>query len=284
MLLGFWVVTDQPNPKGERFPLCPQPPSPNLPVSDSLNAKLSFSARHLFWALECSGSEISFQWSQTCRAHMPPTLPPSVHSASCSPHVLSRSVSVWLILLSCCVHSYLSMFVCLSSFVSGCVCVCRPFVLCLNLSSSFPLFMTVSLSSFTLHVLSGPLGVRVCVFPLYSPPPAPCLFVSLCLCSCLSPALCPTLPCAGLQHSAECMHWTERNQKTGVSPSTQPCTISMPLKVTFALLASVSSLAKQRGWTSRSLCGGQFLSLSLSFLVAQPTQFSKASASLFPKI
>lgn len=260
MLLGFWVVTDQPNPKGERFPLCPQPPSPNLPVSDSLNTELSSSPRHLFWALERSGSEISFQWSQTCRAHMPPTLPPSVHSASCSPHVLSRCVSVWLILLSCCVHSYLSMFVSLSSFVSVCVCVCRPFVLCLNLSSSFPLFMTVSLSLLSLSMSFLTFSVYGSVFSLSIPPPH--LFVSLCLCSCLSPALCPTLPCAGLQHSAECVHWTERNQKTGVSPSTQPCTISMPLKVTFALLASVSSLAKQGGWTSRSLCGGQFLSLS----------------------
>lgn len=47
MLLGSWVVTDQPNPKGGWFSLCPQPPSPNL-----LNQiELSF-LHHLFWALE----------------------------------------------------------------------------------------------------------------------------------------------------------------------------------------------------------------------------------------
>lgn len=50
VLLGFWVVTDEPNPKGEWFPLCPQPPSPNLPISN--NTELSFPPHHLFRALE----------------------------------------------------------------------------------------------------------------------------------------------------------------------------------------------------------------------------------------
>lgn len=92
---------------------------------------------------------------------------------------LSRSVSVWLLFLSCCVHSCLSMFVSLSSFVFS-VCLCLLAFCPLSELLSIFLFMNLSLSlyvsllSFTLHVFSDSLCVSVfpsvffCVYLCFS--------------------------------------------------------------------------------------------------------------------
>ena len=60
VLLGSWVVTDQPNPKGGWSHIAPSAARP-ISLYQIGYAELSFSPHHLFWAPEQSGSEICFQ-------------------------------------------------------------------------------------------------------------------------------------------------------------------------------------------------------------------------------
>lgn len=137
--------------------------------------------------------------------------------------------------------------------------------------------MTLSLLAFTLLVFSDSLCVCVCV-PLR-------IFLGVYLCFSLSLFL--SFSCS-LSHTS--LHRPRnvvrraldrtKSQSLGF-PSTRLCTTSVTLEVTAALLASVSSPAKPVGWTSSSLCGGQFC---LLFLVAQPIPFSKASPLCSPEL
>lgn len=62
VLLGSWVVTDQPNPKGGWSYFAPSP-SLTTCLYQIDYTEFSFSSHHLFWASEQSGSKSFFQWN-----------------------------------------------------------------------------------------------------------------------------------------------------------------------------------------------------------------------------